>query len=263
MKTTLVYLLLLFSVSACAQQQRMFFRLSDTVFQVGSVYTSCSILPQEKPVLRPEEQPCLDSIIDFMFSHPGMVMEIGCHTDFYGSDTFNVRISQNHANTIKRYFVSRGISSYDLAAVGYGESQLLNNEICIRDEPDTQKKDELHSKNRRTEFKILRTPYPAFTLSSSVFRVGDMMQPRLNYDLSKCTVRPECYPWLDSLVDFLKSHHKVRVSLMFFGREMQHRDLGNNMMARIEEGINGVGVIEQRPQLYGNRMVSILVPHKG
>lgn len=68
---------------------------------------------------------------------------------------------------------------------------------------------------------------------------------------------------LNRIVRFLKERHKVRVSMIFFGREMQHRDLGERMMSRIEEQIKGVGSIEQRPQLYGNRMISILVPTTG
>jgi translation initiation factor IF-3 len=59
---------------------------------------------------------------------------------------------------------------------------------------------------------------------------------------------------------FLKERHKVRVSMIFYGREMEHRELGLQMVDRIEQSISPVGVIEQRPQMYGNRMISILVP---
>ncbi|OVE76558.1 translation initiation factor IF-3 [bacterium F11] len=68
---------------------------------------------------------------------------------------------------------------------------------------------------------------------------------------------------VDRIVRFLKEHHKVRISFMFFGREMQHRDRGDEMLRKIEEAIKGAGVVEQRPQMYGNRMITILVPHKG
>lgn len=65
---------------------------------------------------------------------------------------------------------------------------------------------------------------------------------------------------INAIQRFLKERHKVRVTLMFMGREMEHRDLGDGMMDRIEASIEPVGVIEQRPQLYGNRLISILVP---
>jgi len=67
---------------------------------------------------------------------------------------------------------------------------------------------------------------------------------------------------LNKILEFLKDRHKVRVSFVFFGREMQHRGRGEVMLDKIEDQIKGVGIIEQRPQMYGNRMISILVPHR-
>jgi len=68
---------------------------------------------------------------------------------------------------------------------------------------------------------------------------------------------------VDRIIKFLKERHKVRVNMAFFGREMQHVDIGQTMLVKIEEAIKGSGVIEQRPKMYGNRMISILVPNKG
>lgn len=68
---------------------------------------------------------------------------------------------------------------------------------------------------------------------------------------------------INAIMKFLKEHHKVRLSFVFMGREMEHRDIGVKMMERIQQQIAGVGAIETKPQMYGNRMISILVPHKG
>ena len=65
---------------------------------------------------------------------------------------------------------------------------------------------------------------------------------------------------LNAIVKFLQDRHKVRVSFVFFGREMEHRDIGLKMLEKIEDKINGVGSIESKPQMYGNRMITILVP---
>lgn len=62
--------------------------------------------------------------------------------------------------------------------------------------------------------------------------------------------------------DFLKHRHKVRVTMVFFGREMQHRDIGEKMVDRIREAVKEVGTVESSPQMYGNRMITILVPNK-
>jgi translation initiation factor IF-3 len=44
---------------------------------------------------------------------------------------------------------------------------------------------------------------------------------------------------------------------------MEHKENAHRLMQKIEEQIAGVGSIESRPQMYGNRMISILVPGKG
>ncbi len=65
---------------------------------------------------------------------------------------------------------------------------------------------------------------------------------------------------INAITRFLKEHHKVRVSLVFMGREMEHRELGTSMLDKIRTQIEGVGVVEHEPQMYGNRMITIFVP---
>ena len=65
---------------------------------------------------------------------------------------------------------------------------------------------------------------------------------------------------INALTKFLKEHHKVRVSFVFMGREMEHREIGAKMLEKIEQQIADVGVVESRPQMYGNRMITIFVP---
>lgn len=68
---------------------------------------------------------------------------------------------------------------------------------------------------------------------------------------------------LNAILKFLKERNKVRVSFVFMGREMEHRDIGVRMLDKIKQQIAGLGLIEQAPQMYGNRMITILVPHRG
>lgn len=67
---------------------------------------------------------------------------------------------------------------------------------------------------------------------------------------------------INAIEKFLKEHHKVRVTFVFMGREMEHRDIGHRMLERIEQAIALVGSIESRPQMYGNRMITIFVPQQ-
>jgi translation initiation factor IF-3 len=65
---------------------------------------------------------------------------------------------------------------------------------------------------------------------------------------------------INAIIKFLTERNKVRISFVFFGREMEHRDMAYKMIDRIEKQIAEVGTMESRPQMYGNRMITILVP---
>lgn len=65
------------------------------------------------------------------------------------------------------------------------------------------------------------------------------------------------------MAEFLKAHNKVRVTVMFRGRENQHRDIGAEILKSIEKNLSGVGILEGRPQLIGNRMSIMLAPLQG
>ncbi len=65
----------------------------------------------------------------------------------------------------------------------------------------------------------------------------------------------------NAIEEFLKRHNKVRVSILFRGREMEHKELGIGLVNRLKERLTKVGQVEQQPQLLGNRMIMIMVPH--
>jgi len=60
---------------------------------------------------------------------------------------------------------------------------------------------------------------------------------------------------------FLKSGHKTKISIVFRGREMSHKDLGERMMERIIEETKEWGVAEHPPKFEGRSIVLILAPH--
>ena len=59
---------------------------------------------------------------------------------------------------------------------------------------------------------------------------------------------------------FLKEHNKVRVTVVFRGRENQHRNLGEEILMSIKDNLSNVGIVEGRPQMMGNRMSIMLAP---
>lgn len=61
---------------------------------------------------------------------------------------------------------------------------------------------------------------------------------------------------------FLGQGSKVKVSLRFKGREMQHAELGTKLLAQLSEDLKEVGAVEMSPKVDGRSMVMVLAPIK-
>jgi translation initiation factor IF-3 len=64
------------------------------------------------------------------------------------------------------------------------------------------------------------------------------------------------------VVRFLNQRAKVKVTIMFRGREQQHPERGRDLLMRLAEDIKEVGLIEQSPLLEGRNMTMLLAPTK-
>jgi translation initiation factor IF-3 len=62
-------------------------------------------------------------------------------------------------------------------------------------------------------------------------------------------------------IDFLKKKDKVKVSLFFRGRQMEHLDLGRKILDRFIVDVQGDGLVEKEPVLEG-RIISFMVGPK-
>jgi len=61
---------------------------------------------------------------------------------------------------------------------------------------------------------------------------------------------------------FLEEGHKVKITIMFRGREVFHPELGKKILDRIAEQMDGMGKSESDPRLDGRNMVMVLAPDK-
>jgi len=61
---------------------------------------------------------------------------------------------------------------------------------------------------------------------------------------------------------FLTEGHKVKVTIMFRGREMQHPELGRKILDQVAEAVTAVAKIEAYPRLDGRNMTMVLGPDK-
>ena len=67
---------------------------------------------------------------------------------------------------------------------------------------------------------------------------------------------------LRSLTRFLTDGDKTKVTVRFRGREMAHKDLGMDLMKRIEADLSELSIVEQYPKQEGRQMVMVLGPKK-
>lgn len=60
--------------------------------------------------------------------------------------------------------------------------------------------------------------------------------------------------------EFIADHDKVRITVVFRGREMQHRDLGMKLLDQIRDRLVETAAVEQAPVPDRNRLVMTLIP---
>lgn len=66
---------------------------------------------------------------------------------------------------------------------------------------------------------------------------------------------------LRNLRKFIGQGNKVKVTIMFRGRELAHRDIGSDMLDRLEDDLQDEVVVEQRPaKMEGRFMIMLLAP---
>ena len=64
------------------------------------------------------------------------------------------------------------------------------------------------------------------------------------------------------VVRFLNQRAKVKVTIMFRGRETLHPERGRDLLIRLADDVKELGSIEQQPLLDGRNMVMVLAPTK-
>ena len=88
----------------------------------------------------------IDSVVKLLKENPAIEIEMSAHTDAYGSDEYNFKLSDNRAKSVREYILSKGIPAERITSQGYGETKPVA----------TNETDEGRQLNRRVEFKILK-----------------------------------------------------------------------------------------------------------
>ena len=64
------------------------------------------------------------------------------------------------------------------------------------------------------------------------------------------------------VVRFLKQGDKVKITIMFRGREQSRPELGFRLLQRLGEDVKDLGFVESSPKQDGRNMIMVLAPHK-
>jgi OmpA-OmpF porin, OOP family len=76
-----------------------------------------------KSDIKPQYYSLLDQAVSVLNRHPSLKIIIEGHTCSLGSAAYNQKLSEARAESVKRYFVRKGISGSRLRTVGYGETR--------------------------------------------------------------------------------------------------------------------------------------------
>jgi len=100
----------------------------------------------------------LKKLVDFLVDNPGFNLKISGHTDSDGDAALNLKLSQERANSIKKYIVEQGqIDTSRVEAIGYG-----NEKPIVEEKTEADKRI-----NRRVEFELLKSDKPTETIPYS------------------------------------------------------------------------------------------------
>ncbi len=62
--------------------------------------------------------------------------------------------------------------------------------------------------------------------------------------------------------EFLGEGNRVKVTIMFRGREIQHPEQGNRIIDYVKEATEGMAIVDSQPNLEGKNMTMVLMPDK-
>lgn len=75
--------------------------------------------------IHPSSNDELNKVVTYLNDHPGVHCRLSGHTDFIGSDDYNVTLSRNRARSVADFLIKKGIQANRVVSFGFGKSRPL------------------------------------------------------------------------------------------------------------------------------------------
>lgn len=127
------------------------FQVTETATEIKIELSGDVLFDFDKADIRAEAEPVLNRVADVLMGHPDAAVTIAGHTDAKGSDSYNLKLSQRRAASVKTWLVENGgVDGDNLRTRGFGESR----PVVPNAHPDGSDDPEGRQKNRRVEISV-------------------------------------------------------------------------------------------------------------
>lgn len=72
--------------------------------------------------LKPEAREKMAKVSGILLAYPGLKIQVEGHTDSIGTDEYNMKLSQERADSVRNYLVSQGVAAPSVTSIGLGKS---------------------------------------------------------------------------------------------------------------------------------------------
>ncbi len=101
----------------------------------------------------------------------------------------------------------------------------------------------------------------------SAMKLREDRKKQVNTIIKEMKLRPKIDPHdyetkKGHVVRFLKAGDKVKITIMFRGREQSRPELGFRLLQRLAEDVADLGFVESNPKQDGRNMIMVLAPHR-